>query len=229
MPKTEHVELAQFVDQAMAEYRRRAADDPDDAETRSRINFLLKHGQDRRAIESIHEFAAQYPHDWLDDVLAFVVDAPADPAASQRLDAWAGLENDFTSWLYAAYAHAEIGDWDGAERCVSKALESNVEDPRWGRYNARAKGLPLCLRLCRAGRFSACEKLCKALLKYSGTGSTFGPELKYIQDLAQRRVKPSTRPSEEPPGLLKGCDPFENLDLARLKAASSSAHPSKNK
>lgn len=222
LPKSEHVESAAMIDNAVAEYKRRTMSKKVNREViSSRLLFLLKHHQDQKAIDSIYEFAGLSSANYVDQILAFILDYPLNPDAAGRLLAWADTRNDFTSWIYVAYAYAAVNDWDSAEKYVLRALQKPIDDPEWTVYNARAKCLPLCVKLCRAGQFSTCEKLCNGLLKYSGAGTAYEKQLKYLSDAAKKGIRPPDKPEDESLGLQQGCDPLEKIDMEKLKAIKS--------
>jgi hypothetical protein len=222
LPKSEHIELSAFIDGAMAEYHRRAAEGPLDDDVRARLKFLLKHHQSELAIQSIDDFAARYPHDWLDQLLRFVTAAPGDKTASDRLEQWASAQNDYTNWLFAAFAYAAVGDADAADRCSAKAVRAKPDDAGWASTNARCRGAPMCLFLYQSGRYATCLSLCNALLEYQADGAYLAPELTAIRDAAQQA---SQHPDQRPVPVLKVTfDPFDKVDvqlLKKLRAASA--------
>jgi hypothetical protein len=227
LAKSERVELKEFIDGTMREFERRSADGANDRDVRERVRFLLKHCQTQRARDSIHQYAARDPHDWLDQTLAFLIDQPGDPSAGARLEAWAAGQADFTGWLFAAYAHDAAGDGDSAERCVTRALEHKPNDPPGSGSNARHRGAPMCVALYRAGRYRTCMSLCDALLSYPGSGDYREAELLKTYNLAQQAT--SQPPDKEAaPTLDEPFDPFEGIDLDALKHAPSPASRSQD-
>jgi tetratricopeptide (TPR) repeat protein len=218
--KTDHIERTEFINRALAEFERRAALLQANSKTvPERIVFLLKFDEAQKARDSIHHCATASANDWMDQMLAYIVDHRVNPAgAAKQLDAWAAKMNDFSAWLYAAYTYGITDNAGDLDRCAQSALKFHVNDPDWCDGNARYRGVSVCIQLLRAKRYNTCAALCDTLMDYTDAGKYHLPELTKIHDLAK-----ANKGSENPPALENGTffDPFHGIDLSRLTIANS--------
>jgi hypothetical protein len=229
LDKSDHLEIREFIDQAMAEFRRRSLAGGGEQAVQERLALLLKFDEVEQARKSIHEFAAASALDWPDQLLALVIDDKVDPIASKRLDAWAGDKGDSSAWLLAAYVYGLAGDDEALERSVKSALTKPLDEPEWLSYNARYRGAVVCLQLFKSHRYATCAALCDTLLA-GRPDSYLAVELNALRDTA-RRANP-TNPPPPAPTIAEGelFDPFKGIDLRRLiitpgKAAESQPLP----
>jgi hypothetical protein len=222
LDKSDHVEQAAFVRQALVEFERRAGlVGNSERSANERLTFLLKFDEVDLVRKSIHDCGAASPNDWADQLLAFVIDAKTDPAASGRLDAWAQAKGDCAAWLLAAYAHDIAGDDDAADRCTKLALTKPVDDPTWLANNARYRGATICLQLLGTRHYATCAALCDALLSYEDAGDYLAPQITAIRNLARSAVPSDPPPA--PPAFEDGTtfEPFKGIDLSRLQAGGT--------
>jgi hypothetical protein len=224
LKKADHVDRQQFVARALADYENRTAgQDVRSPLVSDRIVFLLKFDEVEKARISIRKCAAANPHDWMDQLLAYLIDIHTDPrGAGQRLDAWAGKINDFTAWIFAAYVYGIAGDEDGLEQCVKTALKLGVDEPIWTENNARFRATTICIQLLKARRYETCAALCEALSAYWDGGDFLLPQLTAIDKLAKAK-----HGADAPPILPEGTvfEPFKGIELTRLALAKPATQP----
>jgi tetratricopeptide (TPR) repeat protein len=217
LKRSDHVDRDAFIKSALAEFQRRAASG---AEVKDRIVFLLKFDEVDLARTSIRQCATASANDWMDQLLAYVIDVKTDAASSKRLLAWAEKMGDFSADLMAAYAFEAAGDHDATENSIKTALAKPVDDPDWSGYNARYRGAAICAKLLQARRYATCAALCKALIAYTDSKTYLAPEITSILKSAQAaQANPDSHPS--PPSFSEGTyfDPFKGIDLSRLIAS----------
>ena len=223
LPADRKLSKAAVIQNAMAEYRSRIGTDPNCTNVRDRLEWLLDLDEPALAVASIREFAAKDPRDWLDVMLAYVMDADRDPNAAARLEQWASGMNDYTAWIFAAEAYSRTNANDAAERCVKRAVASGPDDPSWVQTHARHRGAPMCRILYANGRYATCEQLCDALLKYKDAGQDLAGPLTAIRDAARAARAGQPPPNPATLQIPDEFDPFEKIDLNALKSAARAA------
>ena len=202
-----HVTKQVFIDNALAEFERRMARNPSNVAA-ERIAFLLRLDRADLAREAIESSRTRYPGDWLDALLSYVLAAPEDAAALSELEDWAGREDSFSSWLYAAYACEAVGEYREMERFIQRALAAG---PPWDSMamnglSAPYRGLAMATYLRNAGMYETCERLCDAMLSYEGLTEDAKAGL-----LSVRAGRLETINADDL------FDPFDKVDLKKLR------------
>jgi hypothetical protein len=163
--KTDHVEQRAFVDQAMAEYRRRQLSNEFHAQ--GRLIFLLKLNEVELARQSIREFATASPNDSVDHMLLWIIDHRVNPDATRQFEDWATSTGKTSSWLMVAYTYGQEGGQandDAMERAAKRALTMNLDEPHTA-YNVHI-AYNVCRRLFLARKYETSADLCDAVITY---------------------------------------------------------------
>jgi hypothetical protein len=210
--------LGNLIARIEAGYQGRMAQGMNANEVATRVNDLLKIGGVEVARSSIRDFAMRYPQDWLDQMLAYAVDAQWDPAGAGRLNLWLAHYHDFTVYLFTAYADAATNGWDQATWAVNEALSEGIDDPDWaGGRNPQDRGLALCMDLYNSHRYPICLKLCDALLKCGNGDPASSSQLSVLRSDALSAAA-GQKPLATQPLSNLSFDPFKGIDVHRLVA-----------
>lgn len=215
LKKTERLSLDEYLNRTLAEFRNRAQRGGDSSHVRERLSLLLALDQRDLALKSVKEFAGNFQNDWLDQLILCITSSRTNPRARENLEGWARKQNNFTGWIFAAYAFERIGDSEGMERCVTNALAHPPDDPDWVQWHARVRAMPICVALHNSQKYDTTIKLANALLEYKDAGTNLQAELEKVQSSAQAAIANGT--PADPLSFADLMHPFEGIDLARLQ------------
>jgi hypothetical protein len=228
VPADQRLTKDEFFNQVLAEIDQRLASQVEDGEFTDAAYYLvpsrcffLQHHQRLDLLPSQVRKGANYPHDWRDILLAYLLNhAAGDRAAGDRLRQWASQTPGPAAWLYAAYAFYESGDAAAGDAAIAKALASKTDDPEWIDKNIPEFELGMAVRLYDAGRFSECVRFCDGILSSRHRDFTTQPSVQSLRDAA---AAPATsRPTASPAFDKYTCeDPFGGFDLKLLYAAAT--------
>jgi hypothetical protein len=226
---------AQFAIQTNNEYDRRLATRWDDGistdaawyTATARCIFLAKHHQIDLLRKSILKAGANYPHDWRDVLLAYLINQhAADPNAASQLRSWARQTRGQTAGVYAAYAFYQSGDASAGDDALNKASAMTTSDPDWIDKDVPECEMGMAVRLYSTGEFASCGKLCNAILTLPHRYFQTRPAVTRLRGWASSTA--TSRPAELPQyDKYTVMDPFGGFDLSSLlqSAAATSSAP----
>lgn len=208
LDKTEQVTKQQFIDDAMAEFDRRADAYGMHESIVDRVKFLLRVDLADHAREVIGASREKSDRHMIEYMLAYVIAEPGDRDAADNLEGWAVREASYMSWLHVAYTYHATGEIDAMERSVERALDAiTTQDASEPNDGIRSYlGLPMAYHLHDAGRRDTCLRLCDAMLQSDGEDDYLRAGVLSIRDGQPGSFDPS-----------RLFDPFEGIDLKKLR------------
>jgi hypothetical protein len=223
----------EFIRQVLQEFDRRLASQADDGISTNesswylaagRCVFLAKHHRVDLLPAQVRKAAANYPHDWRDVLLGYLLDhAAGDAAAGDRLQQWADRTSGPAAWMYAAYAFYQAGDIDAGNASVKNALTATAQDPEWIDNDAPSYELAMAVRLYNSGNFPACVIFSDGILASLHRYFTTRSSVQNVRDAAASTA--ASRPAKLPEfDKFTLVDPFGGFDLTLLNSGRSSSH-----
>ena len=225
----------EFVSLVLAEFDRRLASQADDGMFTSesgwylaaaRCLFLTKHHRADLLPAQVRKAATNYPHDWRDMLLGYLLDhAAGDPSAGEKLRQWADRTSGPAAWMYVAYAFHQAGDITAGDTAIKKAVAATSPDPDWIDKDVPLYELGMAARLYDSGDFSACVSLCDGILSSHHRYFTTMASVQSVRNWAATTA--ASRPVQLPAfDKYTSLDPFAGFDLNLMHAAATSSRVS---
>jgi hypothetical protein len=221
--KDQRFTKTQYIGYVLAEFDRRLASQSDNRGDLATQRCLFLKDQNRLELlpAQVRKAAANYPHDWHDVLLGYLLDhAAGDKAAAGRLNRWAATATGPAAWLYAAYGFYQSGEMASGDAAVKQAIADKSSDPEWiGRDTAPIE-MGMALKLYKSGNFKGCASLCDGILSSRHPNFTIRSSVQRLRGYANA-VSP-THPAGTPIfGREEAVDPFRGFDLNLLYAAAT--------